>query len=518
MTINAVAKSLAVAPSADGVRYADYPDGNKPLGGGGGGGGGSSVVTAVFTAHAWGQVGDMAATLGAADTITGPAPLSVRFDGIASTSTESTWHFGELLCYFDYDDAGAGTWGPSGQSKEYDIGAPVGGHVYETPGTYYPKVRVQAPDGSSVDVTLTVVVEDPDDHWAGTDTVCITTDTDTTWMVAGCQQIISATAWPTLASGKRYLFKRGKTYSSFGSKSLGELNDICIGAGGGGGAKPIMPTIRTVSGSNYEPTAFDAHAQVLLHDLDGDVLVANPVDGITVSKCDIRETSVGGTTAYFYDAASNKTASQWWYPRNGCFYECNVDSGGTDYSLDTGLSEWMYLGCVFDNTQQHSHRIHGGYKVYEAHCEYRGDNQAQTAKEGLTIRAGSTTAFNESAFVRDFATRYMVVRHPQVYTVSSNSFAIAVKPNKTTDSAGIEDVIIEYPWLTGGKKVIKAESGRRIMVRWQTGMDYFQSDLYTTQATPESWFGPYYSDDHQSGANGDERLPLPSWSIPEAPA
>lgn len=163
--------------------------------------------------------------------ISGVAPLSVHFDATATTSTQTTRPFHELSYYWDCDDA-AETYsgGKSGACHA---------HVFDQPGSYVVLLYVVEPDGSITTSAVPVTVTDPDTVFAGTATVCVSTDGDFTGAPAGSTQVTSsdfdAMLAAHLASNKRVLFKRGQTFTaSAGSTFNDNTGPSCVGAFGTG--------------------------------------------------------------------------------------------------------------------------------------------------------------------------------------------------------------------------------------------------------------------------------------------
>lgn len=186
----------------------------------------------------------------------GPAPLGVFFDATdtarAGYSTVECIRF--LGYYYDFDDEGAGDFIQTGKTKAVQVGGPMAYHVFETPGTYIVKLGIfDAASGSYRQVDQEIVVTDPDSTFSGTDTVCISLNTNHDEAPSGAQLISNATNFPTREHGKRYLLHRGHDFSSFNSGSL----DIRAGSGGannegltesiigayGTGADPILGQI-----------------------------------------------------------------------------------------------------------------------------------------------------------------------------------------------------------------------------------------------------------------------------------
>ena len=122
----------------------------------------------------------------------GDAPLVVQVSYHGTTSTQTSSPFHEVGYWTEWGDEGAGTWSDtSGKSKEWDVG-PVVAHVYETPGTYTVTCAGRDSDGRAT-TTQEITVDDPDTTFSGTNTVCLSNDTDHTGAPAGATTVDSIT-------------------------------------------------------------------------------------------------------------------------------------------------------------------------------------------------------------------------------------------------------------------------------------------------------------------------------------
>lgn len=198
---------------------------------------------------------------------TGVAPLYVNFDATATTSTLSTNPSHELFYATDFGDYSAGVWANGVQSsgltsKNAGYG-PVTGHVYETPGTY--TVQMVVTDGvNTATKTGTIVVQDPNTVYAGTDTICISHSGNFTGAPSGAQQVNTAgntdmyAAWNTYkASNKRILFCKADSWTSSATITFSGLTGTMLNGYGTGPAHtfasgslvPLTPN--TIPGDGY---------------------------------------------------------------------------------------------------------------------------------------------------------------------------------------------------------------------------------------------------------------------------
>lgn len=178
----------------------------------------------------------------------GVAPLAVFFDarGSSDTGTSSdsmfldatyAWNFGDTSCAARGD-----VWQYSGKSKCSDMG-PVAGHVYETPGTYTATLTVKH-GSQTATKQVTITVQNPNQVFSSTKTVCISTNGDFTGCPSGAQQVTNSGDFTQilgtyLKSGSRVLFHAGQRWSNAGSYKYQFSSPTLIGSFGAG-AKPVI--------------------------------------------------------------------------------------------------------------------------------------------------------------------------------------------------------------------------------------------------------------------------------------
>ncbi len=190
----------------------------------------------------------------------GVAPLSVFFDATGTTDpTMTSRPFHDLEYTWDFGDPSSGTWAngaqPNVSSKNTATG-PVSAHVFETPGTY--TVTLTAFDGVNTNTTnTTITVDDPDVVFAGTNTICVSSNTTPTAGANGCptgaQTVMQpnfATAINTYAlTNRRVLFKRGDVFTGTTYGWLKVDGPGIIGAFGID--QTIKPIVRITISSTY---------------------------------------------------------------------------------------------------------------------------------------------------------------------------------------------------------------------------------------------------------------------------
>lgn len=176
------------------------------------------------------------------DTI-GTGSLPVVFKAAPDTtmllSVDGTFHD---LCYsWDFGDNHAGDWAYSNQSQNIESGL-VAGHFYTQPGTYTATLTITDEESNSTTDVSTIVIQDPDIIYAGTNTVCISQTGDFGDVPLGARTLTSSnfsTVIANLMTGKRVLLKRGETWAINASYTLNTAGPILLGAYGMGN-NPIL--------------------------------------------------------------------------------------------------------------------------------------------------------------------------------------------------------------------------------------------------------------------------------------
>lgn len=186
----------------------------------------------------------------------GVAPLSVFFDASATTATGKK-AFHELEYRWDFGDktnsnqnlspplTGSSSWStgsrPGVSNRNVALG-PVAAHVFETPGTYIVSITASDGSNSASNACAQIVVQDPNVVFAGTNTVCVGSNSLPVQNAGGCpagasvvQQSNFGTSINTYAlTGKRLLFRRGDTFTSSASGTVTGTGPGIIGSFGTG--------------------------------------------------------------------------------------------------------------------------------------------------------------------------------------------------------------------------------------------------------------------------------------------
>jgi len=211
----------------------------------------------------------------------GVAPLAVHFfaDYVDNASgDERIDRFHHYDYTWDFGDAGSGSWGTTGKSKNSAKGA-AAVHVFENPGTYNVVLTIRDNSGVVGTENHSITVSDPDTVYGGTMTTCVNNagDTDFSAAPAGARTISTndlSTVVQYATSGSRILFKRGSSWSTAGLSWPDNAGPVTIGAYGTGispdalGIYDNAPRI-TVTGGTFMDMSFKQDWRIMdLHLID----------------------------------------------------------------------------------------------------------------------------------------------------------------------------------------------------------------------------------------------------------
>jgi len=146
---------------------------------------------------------------------TGVAPLSVYFDTEGTTASASTLPFHELGYCWDFGDSKAGNFTTTGLSRNQARG-PSAAHVFETPGTYTVAVSARDSQGRVATQSVQITVQDPEQVYAGSNTICFSPSGAYDGCPSGAQQVktsLLSGLQSYIAANRRLLLHRGETFT-----------------------------------------------------------------------------------------------------------------------------------------------------------------------------------------------------------------------------------------------------------------------------------------------------------------
>lgn len=277
--------------------------------------------------------------------VVGVAPLYVNIDMTGTTSDLTANATHDLFYSVNWGDSGAGQWANGVQSpgltdKNWSFG-PVGGHVFETPGTYL--VTPTSTDGVNsaakpgyVTVLDPNVVYDPA-YGAGYETICISNSNNFTGAPSGATQVNTAgntdmyAAWVAhKASNKRILFCKADSWTVSAEVAMTGLSNVTLGGYGTGAARAFgIGTLVNVDATAVNGNVFTTYtgcSDIRLCEMKvlgtgkvgSGVYLINGISQFTSYKMEFRGCS-GGFNAYPGGGGTNNVFDQ------HCIYECVVD-------------------------------------------------------------------------------------------------------------------------------------------------------------------------------------------------
>lgn len=393
---------------------------------------------------------------------TGVAPLSVVFFAGAQRSSDTTHDFYRLEYSWDFGDEAAGTWGVSGRPKNKATGA-VAAHVFETPGTY--TVRLSVRNGASVvdSDSFTITVADPDAVYAGTKTICVSTDTDFSGAPPGAQHVTTTDLNQVAAlvsSGTRILLRRGRSWTTSGPDWPNVPGPVTIGAFGPGtgpdalGIYANAPTI-TVTGSSFLDLNYKQDWRIMdlrLKDTTkthGSFGGASEMRGITMLRLDILGFETGCGWSHWNEKELNPIDQM-------TIASCSIHDCG-EYVLYVGAERLALLGNRFKNADEsHVVRVWQGYKSVISDNEFSGASKLSSSngRHALKLHGPGQNA-SDGLGAPTPGTAYLAKR-TEFCVISNNVFGssgpwpVAIGPQDAGQDERLSDIAFERNRLVSG--------------------------------------------------------------------
>lgn len=451
-------------------------------------------VEVYLTARGWGQ------EVQAGGSIVGPAPLVVYFDAVDTRSANASYNtFRDFGYHFDfgYDSANAaiiGNWQYSNRPKANQIGGPIAAHMYEIPGTYTASVRAQNPQGEYQDKFVTIVVQDANVVYSGTKTILVsnTGATDAAYPSAATYNI-AASGVVSFQSDRRYLFKAGENYSSYGVNGLTSNVFRFQISSFGTGDKPVINL--GTNGIGYNPTDKKLTAGVIQNANVRDMRLTYAND-VHYNNCE-RYTSGFSGCADPSLIAANKSDANNEFPINcgiwNSTYYADRTTPGAGGQCFYGVGK--YISYVGNDPYNGSHTIRSAQTHRGFFAHNRLNSPANDTLSHIKLHSGSqgnfAQAYPSQAYdtpikgilpfsvnantVADFPTygfenRYVVIAD-NVIPPANNNWQIAVKPQNANADERVRDVIIERivyqnnPGATNSSQRAAVLGGQNIVVR-----------------------------------------------------
>lgn len=408
---------------------------------------------------------------------TGVAPLSVFIDCTGTTDADTTRPFHDLHYEHSFGDLKRVNWAYGANvsaSKNFAVG-PVAAHVYETSGTYTITTRIT--DGTTtLTVTNSIVVTNPDTYYSGTNTICIASITTPIAGSDGCPagaavytQASFSTAINTYkATGKRILFKHDDTFTCAAAATINVTGPATIGMYGTG-ARPIILLNATSGITLGSPTVTTMQDwRIMDLDIDGQASTANiPItangnaDQITMLRLYLHSAAAGislsGSLLEYYATPANGGYSMHMFDQITI-----ADSVLFSFTTNNGIFLWAnhlaILGNSVDNnaTGQHAVRIAHSAKGVISHNTFA---YPALTKQAFTLRAVAYTSEGCPTgecmpIILPYGT-YAALTSQTI--VSNNKFiggvsdqpVTVVPANPAVWDQRFQDIILERNWYTG---------------------------------------------------------------------
>ncbi len=432
----------------------------------------------------------------------GPAPLAIFFDATGTTdSSTSVDTYRQLGYKFEFSDPTSGTWPHSGLSKNQQVGGPLAAHVFETPGQYVVRVTAKSTAGATSTATITINVQSADAAFPGTQTVCISRNTDFSGCPASAQQLSNAGSWPLLRTGYRYLLRAGQDFSSLGNLNVGpSIQDTQVGSFGSG-AKPVLGTLMLLGN---DPLTTSSISRIVVRDLNPDDI--NNMIGATDLLIFRNTVDRGGMidiAGAFDFYLEHSTRTGWRNPENIFVVENIVDrnfnSSGNPNGIAGNAVKFAIIGNTITRSHEHNIRIWQAGKLFVAHNNATGVSGG-AIRHTLKIHSGGlnpiTTTLAPGVRPRQRTSELVIADNRFGSTSSNINWLVAVGPQNAEEIEVQEKVILEDNRYAHGSNYFEdfVVSGRNVTTRGNSGTNGEQPNetMGGQGITPGEWFGPYY--------------------------
>jgi hypothetical protein len=440
----------------------------------------------------------------------GTAPLAVQFDATGTQGGAGTLAFHQFLYEFNFGDDRGQTWALSKTPKNVQRGGPLAAHVFDLPGKYLVRVRVQNAEGATSEASVTVHVHSPDVVYAGARTVCVSRVGNFDGCPRGSAQKDTI---PSSLSGKRVLLRRGETFPAIDVRPVD--SNFQVGAFGEG-EKPKIGGLFSGMANGAAAWAND----FTMMDLNigaGSVNIDATVSRLLLYRNDIKSPGAGdamvniGTAAgYYQQNGKGPVGGSIYWPREVFLVENDIQ-GVVNPKAKPNLVVMGYfhrsalLGNTIDYATEHSLRVWAAGKLQISHNRIGGNHYAPTPpgiRGAVKIHSAGTQPFADTIAAAPHPATSQVILSNNVIGSPTypGSFLSGFGPQNADPGTveGLEDCISENnvyvrgPYTSSemqirGRRMSargnsvqggKAASVSRIGVRFDPGMD--------------AWDGPYF--------------------------
>jgi PKD repeat protein len=440
----------------------------------------------------------------------GPAPLAVQFDASATTGAAGSLPFHQFIYEFDFGDERGQTWGPTGAPKNVQRGGPLSAHVFDRPGTYTVKVRVQDGDGATSEVTTTVTVQDPATVYARSRTVCVSDMKNFDGCPAGASR---KSEIPDSLGGKRVLLRRGESFPAV--KLRNDDSNFQIGAFGEGD-KPRIGGL--ASGMDRSMATWANDFTVM--DLNigaGSVNIDATVARFLLYRNDVKTpgssesmVNIGSSAGYYQQNGKGEVATKIYWPREVFIVDNDIQGAVNPKSLPNLVVMGHFyksalLGNTIDFATEHSLRVWAASKLVISHNRIGGNHHAPTlpgTRGAVKIHSAGSQPFTTNIVDSPKPATSQVILSNNVIGSRSypGSFLSGFGPQNADPGTveGLEDCISENNvYVRGANSTSDMQiRGRRMTARGNTvqGGKAASISRIGVKFDPgmDAWDGPYF--------------------------
>ncbi len=321
--------------------------------------------------------------------VSGVAPLAVFFDTKGTVSTASSRPYGELGVAVNFGDDQGENWstgnmahGGEAFSKNTERG-PETLHVFKDPGTYEVTFQFRDINKKVQTKTVTIQVDDPEDPFAGANTILVSTGTDFTRgpgeVYAGALEVTVTTFAAISAlctAGKRVLLRRGDTWSGSGFLEVLNVGPFQLGAWG----NPVSAKPRLTGGGNIA-VGNDNRDAPLAGSVGGLRFTDLHLEGVGIDWTGAtRNTLFMGLTMRDESIVCSGSVMNFFghgIPDGVFFVDCDcrgVPVGSGNNIVFMAAQRQAYVGCHFEDSTQGEHcvRLSTAQRLVFAHCYVAG--------------------------------------------------------------------------------------------------------------------------------------------------
>ena len=422
-----------------------------------------------------------------ASRVTGVAPLGVFFDAVDKVgvmqppAVDGHREFADLHYQWDFGDAESGIWAISGKSKNSASGY-ASAHVYEKPGMYTANLTITDMDGVTANYKMEIEVQHPDTVFAGNSTICFSTGTDFTGCPTGANEVttnILADIQNHVAADRRILLRRGDSWTTADSISLGTTGPLIVGAFG----ECQNPDQRGICAN---APLINSNSTENLHTFDLGYANDTRVMDLHMVDLETQYSAMGGGYEMNQLLLFRIKAEGFNTPLGNGHWETeghdqvmlveNDASQGRDNIVYVGSKRLVLMGNRFaDALASHVVRVWHARKTYIAHNEMSGSSiSSTTGRHALKLHGPSEDEL--VGVVSDIVPQARLGTRTRYVIISDNLFGssgpmpVAIGPQDDIHDQRLEDIILEKNRFFAGYGTLSrlAQGGVNIWARYVT--------------------------------------------------